>query len=54
MEDRSGDRGGTDGLVRNVEVRLGNWNLHKKGKILREPTVLRRPIQKVVVLVKAE
>jgi len=47
-------RGETDGLVRNVEVRLRNRNLDKKGKILREPTVLRWPIQKVVVLVKAE
>ena len=47
-------RGETDGLVRNVEVRLGNRNLDKKEKILREPTVFRRPIQKVVVLVKAE
>lgn len=44
---------GIEGLVRNVDVKLGNRHLDRHGKALSKPTVLRRSIQKLVILVKS-
>ena len=41
-----------DGLVRRVKARKGNSELDKKGKALKQASVLERPIQKVVVLLE--
>ncbi|XP_067950302.1 uncharacterized protein [Watersipora subatra] len=41
---------GTDGLVRNVTIRLGNKHLDCKGIPLATAVYLRRPIQKLVLL----
>ena len=40
------------GLVRKVKVQLGQSNLGKKGERLTQPSVLERPVQKLVVLVE--
>ena len=44
---------GKDGLVRNVEVTLGSKHLDSKGKQLQAPTVLKRAVNKIVLLLKA-
>jgi hypothetical protein len=41
---------GKDGLVRNVLVRLANCNLDQNGRPLSAPSLLKRPIQKLVVV----
>ena len=41
-----------DGLVRKVKVQLGQSNLGKKGERLTQPSILERPVQKLVVLVE--
>lgn len=44
---------GEDGLVRNVVVEMANRNLDRKGKRMEEPTLLRRSIQKIIMLLHA-
>ena len=44
---------GEDGLVRNTKVEMANRRLDRHGRRLSEPTVLTRPIQKLVLLVRA-
>ncbi|KAF6027175.1 hypothetical protein EB796_014518 [Bugula neritina] len=41
---------GKDGLVRKIEITLGNRWLDRKGKPIEPPTVLSRPISKVILL----
>lgn len=41
-----------DGLVRKVKVQIGNRKLGKQGQRLVSPTILERPIHKLVVLVE--
>ena len=43
-----------DGLVRNVKVVVGDTHLNKKGQRVRNQSVLERPIQKIILLLKAE
>ena len=43
-----------DGLVRNVKVVVGDTYLNKKGQRVRNQSVLERPIQKIILLLKAE
>ena len=43
---------GNDGLVRNLEIRLGNRHIDRNGKPLQPPTTLIRPIQSIVILLK--
>lgn len=43
-----------DGLVRNVKVVVGDAHLNKKGERQRNASVLKRPIQKIVVILKSE
>nr|XP_054757838.1 uncharacterized protein LOC129263947 [Lytechinus pictus] len=42
-----------DGLVRKVRVRVGNKELDSKGRPLKKPTELLRPIQKIVLLMES-
>ena len=42
-----------DGLVRKVTVQVGERKLGKKGERLNQPSIVQRPIQKLVVLVKS-
>ncbi|XP_067927903.1 uncharacterized protein [Watersipora subatra] len=44
---------GKDGLVRNVEVILGNRHIDSEGKQLQPPTVLRRAVNKIVLLLRS-
>lgn len=44
---------GAEGLVRNVEVTLGNKHLDSKGRQLGPPTTLRRAVSKIVLLLNA-
>ena len=44
---------GDDGLVRNVTLRMANCHLNKKGKPSAASTILNRPVQKLIVLVRA-
>ena len=41
-----------DGLVRKVNIQIGQSNLGKKGERLTQPSYLDRPVQKLVVLVE--
>ena len=41
---------GKDGLVRNVTIRMGNRNLDSKGVPFAESTVVKRPVQKHILL----
>lgn len=43
----------SDGLVRKVRVQLGDNNLGKNGECLGKPSVIERPIQKLVLLLEA-
>ena len=43
-----------DGLVRRVKIVVGDPLLNKKGQRIRAKSVLERPIQKLIVLLKAE
>ena len=43
-----------DGLVRKVKIQLGQRNLSEKGERLVSPSILERPVQKLVVLVEGE
>ena len=43
-----------DGLVRNVKVVVSDACLSQKGERQRNPSVLERPIQKIVVIMKSE
>ena len=43
-----------DGLVRNVKVVVGDTYLNKKGQRVRNQSVLERPIQNIILLLKAE
>lgn len=45
---------GVDGMVRNVSLRVGNRRLDTKGRPMVPATLLKRPVQKVIVLVAAE
>lgn len=45
---------GEDGLVREVKIIVGYSSLTKDGKRVRVTTVLERPIQKLVLLLKSE
>ena len=47
-------REGTDGKVRRVKVMLANSNIDGKGRRKKEPSVLERPIHKLVLLVENE
>jgi len=42
---------GHDGLVINVDIKLGTKLLDSKGKPIEEPATLRRPIEKLVLLI---
>ncbi len=42
-----------DGLVRRVKIRFGDRNLGKDGKRLNKPSVVERPVQKLVLLLEA-
>ena len=42
-----------DGLVRKVAVQVGERKLGKGGERLNQPSIVPRPIQKLVVLVKS-
>ena len=42
-----------DGLLRKVTVQVGERKLGKKGERLNQPSIVQRPIQKLVVLVKS-
>lgn len=44
---------GTDGLVRNVKIRMGNRRLDKYRKPISDASVLTCPIQKLVLLAEA-
>ena len=39
-----------DGLVRKVRIQMASRNLDKKGRPIKQPTELDRPIQKLVLL----
>lgn len=41
-----------DGIVRKVELQMGQRDLGKKGERLKQPSFLERPVQKLVVLVE--
>lgn len=41
-----------DGLVRKVKIQLGNRNLNHKGERICKPSVVERPIQKLVLLME--
>jgi hypothetical protein len=43
-----------DGLVRNVKVVVGDAHIDKRGQRVRNQSVLERPIQKIILLLKAE
>lgn len=43
-----------DGLVRKVKIRLGDRNLNQKGERVCKPSVVERPIQKLVLLMENE
>lgn len=43
-----------DGLVRKVAVKVGERKLGKGGERLNQPSIVQRPIQKLVVLVKSK
>lgn len=42
-----------DGLARKVTVQVGEQKLGKRGECLNQPSIVQRPIQKLVVLVKS-
>ncbi len=42
-----------DGLVRRVKIHFGDRNLGKDGKRLNKPSVVERPVQKLVLLLEA-
>lgn len=42
-----------DGLVRKVTVQVGEQKLGKKVERLNQPSIVQRPVQKLVVLVKS-
>ncbi|XP_062846427.1 uncharacterized protein LOC134325915 isoform X2 [Trichomycterus rosablanca] len=42
-----------DGLVRRAKISLGDRNLNKKGERLGKPSVVERPVQKLVLLLEA-
>ncbi|KAM7424138.1 hypothetical protein PAMA_000472 [Pampus argenteus] len=42
-----------DGLVRKVTVQVGERMLGKRGERLKQPSIIQRPVQKLVVLVKS-
>ena len=41
-----------DGLVRKVKIQLGDRNLNHKGEHICKPSVVERPIQKLVLLME--
>ena len=41
-----------DGLVRKVKIQLGDRNLNHKGELICKPSVVERPIQKLVLLME--
>lgn len=43
----------SDGLVRRVRVHLGDKNLEKNLQGLSKPSVIERPVQKLVLLLEA-
>ena len=43
-----------DKLVRKIKIQIGSRNLTKTGKRKQEPTILERPIQKVVLIQPTE
>lgn len=43
-----------DGLVRKVKLQMGQSNLGRKGERLKQPSILERPVQKLVVLVESK
>lgn len=45
---------GEDELTRRVKVRVANKHLDRKGKEMCPPTILERPIQKLVLLLPRE
>lgn len=45
---------GEDGLVRKVKVQVGDGSWDKKQGYISKPTIIERPVQKVVVLVESE
>lgn len=44
---------GKDGLVRRVKISIGDKRLNKKGERLSKPSILERPVQKLVLLLEA-
>lgn len=42
-----------DGLIRRVKVSVGDKGLSKKGERLAKPSILERPVQKLVLLFEA-
>lgn len=44
---------GKDGLVRRVKISVGDKRLNEKGERLGKPSILERPVQKLVLLVEA-
>lgn len=44
---------GDDGLVRKVSLQVGDKKLGKRGERLHKPSIIQRPIQKLVVLVES-
>jgi hypothetical protein len=45
---------GKDGHVRKVRIRVGDSTIDAKGKRIKSPTTLERPIHKIVLLVPSE
>jgi len=43
-----------DGLVRRVKVRWSTSSLDKDGTLVKKPSVLERPVQRIVVLVESD
>ncbi len=43
-----------DGLVRNVKVVVGDAHIDKRGQRVRNQSVLEQPIQKIILLLKAD
>ena len=44
---------GKDGLVRRVKIAVGDKSLNRKGERLAKPSILERPVQKLVLLFEA-
>ena len=40
-----------DGLVRSASIRMATKELDKKGRRSKDPSILKRPVQKLIVLV---